>query len=213
MHFAQLKTNGGYVNSEVTSAMQKSIRRGLEEEALFWATELELAGYGGYVWKRLRIIASEDIGMADPNVCVQVRTLYENWLEQKKNKEDRSLAERLFLVHAILIVVRAKKSRMVDTALITLYEGDREKRKIPDVALDVHTIRGRKMGRGVDHFFTEGATCANGALLFLQTMLAKMQRHSRAAYPLGSESSLAFAPPSHSRPCLPKSHQTEGYST
>jgi replication-associated recombination protein RarA len=44
MHFAQLKTNGGYVNSEVTSAMQKSIRRGLEEEALFWATELDLAG-------------------------------------------------------------------------------------------------------------------------------------------------------------------------
>jgi replication-associated recombination protein RarA len=161
MHFAQLKTLGGYSNSEATSAMQKSIRRGLEEEALFWATELELAGYGGYVWKRLRIIASEDIGMADPNVCVQVRTLYENWLEQKKNKEDRSLAERLFLVHAILIVVRAKKSRMVDTALITFYEGEREKRKIPDVAWDMHTIKGRKMGRGVDHFFTEGATCAN----------------------------------------------------
>src|SRR5579871_5710624 len=127
MHFAQLKTLGGYFNSEVTSAMQKSIRRGLEEEALFWASELDLSGYGAYVWKRLRIIASEDIGLADPNVCVQVRVLYENWTEQRK-KKDRSHAERLFLVHAVLICVRAKKSRMADTALITMYESERPRR-------------------------------------------------------------------------------------
>jgi hypothetical protein len=105
--------------------------------------------------------------MADPNVCVQVRALYENWVEQKKNKEDRSLAERLFLVHAILILVRARKSRMVDHSLIVCYEGQREKRKIPDVALDMHTIKGRKMGRGVDHFFSEGALLEN-AVYFSQ---------------------------------------------
>ena len=34
MHFGQLKTLGGYLNAECTSAMQKSIRRGLEEEVL-----------------------------------------------------------------------------------------------------------------------------------------------------------------------------------
>ena len=49
MQFGQLATVGGYLNSECTSAMQKCIRRGLEEEALFWATELDLAGYGAYV--------------------------------------------------------------------------------------------------------------------------------------------------------------------
>jgi hypothetical protein len=42
MQFGQLATQGGYLNSECTSAMQKCIRRGLEEEALFWATELDL---------------------------------------------------------------------------------------------------------------------------------------------------------------------------
>jgi len=41
MQFGQLKTANGYLNSECTSAMQKCIRRGLEEEALFWATELD----------------------------------------------------------------------------------------------------------------------------------------------------------------------------
>lgn len=140
--------------------MQKCIRRGLEEEALFWASELDLAGYGAYVWKRLRIIASEDIGLADPNVCVQVRVLYENWMEQRK-KKDRSHAERLFLVHAVLICVRAKKSRMADTALITMYESERPRRAVPDYALDVHTVAGRKMGRGINHFFDAGAKCAN----------------------------------------------------
>lgn len=163
MHFAQLKTLGGYLNSECTSAMQKCIRRGLEEEALFWATELDLAGYGAYVWKRLRIIASEDIGLADPNLCVQVRMLYENWIEQRKKKEDRSPAERLFLVQAVLLCVRAKKSRMVDTALITMYEGERPGLTIPDFALDMHTSMGRRMERGVNHFFDEGAKCTNEA--------------------------------------------------
>lgn len=41
MQFGQLTTLSGYLNSECTSAMQKCIRRGLEEEALFWATELD----------------------------------------------------------------------------------------------------------------------------------------------------------------------------
>jgi len=163
MYFGQMKTPGGYLNSEVTSALQKSIRRGLEEEALFWGSELDLAGFGAYVWKRLRIIASEDIGLADPTVCVQVRTLYENWVEQRKNKADRSFAERLFLVHAILICVRAKKSRIVDSALITMYEGERAKMDIPNFALDVHTAHGRRIGRGVNHFFDEGAMLANEA--------------------------------------------------
>ena len=128
MHFAHLKTLGGYLNSECTSAIQKCIRRGLEEEALFWATDLDLAGYGAYVWKRLRIIASEDIGLADPNLWVQVRVLYENWIEQRKRKKDRSLSERLFLVQAVLLCVRARKSL--------------------DFALDMHTSRGRRMDRG-----------------------------------------------------------------
>lgn len=179
MQFGHLVTPGGYLNGEVTSAMQKSIRRGMEEEALFWATELDVAGYGAYVFKRLRIIASEDIGLADPNLCVQVRVLYENWLEQRKKKEDRSFAERLFLVHAVLLCVRAKKSRLVDTALIAMYESERPQRKIPDFALDMHTLKGRASGRGVDHFFTEGATIKNAEPALLPDPYIKRAREAR----------------------------------
>lgn len=163
MQFGQLATQGGYLNSECTSAMQKCIRRGMEEGALFWATELDLAGYGAYVWKRLQIIASEDIGLADPCVCIQVRALYENWVEHRKNapKERRNVTGRIFLVHAILICARTMKSRIVDTATITMYEGERPQREIPDFALDMHTSKGRGAMRGVDHFFKVGAVIKN----------------------------------------------------
>jgi replication-associated recombination protein RarA len=181
MQFGQLKTASGYLNSECTSAMQKCIRRGLEEGALFWATELDLAGYGAYVWKRLQIIASEDIGLADPNVCVQVRALYEDWAEQRKNaeKDRRSITGRIFLVHATLICVRAKKSRMVDTALITMYESERPEREIPDFALDMHTTKGRALNRGVRHFFTEGTAIENAERALLPDPYYKRAREAR----------------------------------
>jgi len=160
VHFADLTTPGGYKCGEVASALQKTIRRGLEREALNWATELDLAGYGNYAWKRLRIIASEDVGPADSMVAVQVRALFENWLEARKGKpKDRQFAagERLFLLHAVIVLARAPKSRTVDHALMLFYEGERERLEIPDYALDKHTLRGKRMGRGHEHFFTEGA--------------------------------------------------------
>jgi hypothetical protein len=105
---------GGSVKSLNIGAIVLTKSGALEEEALIWATELDLAGYGTYVWKRLRIIASEDMGLADPNVCVQVRPLYENWIELRRKREDFSFAERLFFVHAVLLCVRAKETLLPD---------------------------------------------------------------------------------------------------
>src|SRR4051794_35785234 len=98
--FSMMTTPHGHQCGEVTSAMQKSIRRGMERDALYFAAELELAGFGNYVWKRLRIIASEDVGLADPGACLVVRALYENWLEQRKADRNEPTGEqRLFIVH------------------------------------------------------------------------------------------------------------------
>ena len=157
MTFGQRSTVGGYKCEEVTSAMQKCIRRGMEEDALFWATELDLSNFGEYVWKRLKIITSEDIGLEENSTrAILVRALYENWTEQRKKADTKHAPERLFLVHAVLALCRSFKSRAVDNALIVFYEGKREHRNIPDFALDRHTSRGRRMGRGWQHFFTEG---------------------------------------------------------
>jgi hypothetical protein len=46
---------------------------------------------------------------------------------------------------------------------MAVWEGDREPLEIPDYALDQHTARGRRLGRGVHQFFTEGALIENAA--------------------------------------------------
>jgi replication-associated recombination protein RarA len=175
MHFAQLRTPGGYLNGEVTSALQKAIRRGEEGDALFWATELELAGYGEYVWNRLRIISVEDVGVGEPQAVCQVAALYGFWSDRvKKEKaalknEGREIPpeSRLYLIMAVQVLARAKKCRMVDHAYMTFYEGDRTspevKREVPDYALDGHTAAGRRLGRGPEFFLTESSKLENEA--------------------------------------------------
>ena len=163
MTFAEMQTPGGHRCGEVASALQKCIRRGLGDDALYWATELDLAGFSEYVWKRLRIIASEDVGLADSAAAVTIHALYQHWLEQRKKKDTRHAPERLFFIHAILYLARAPKSRLVDHALIVHYEGPRERREIPDFALDRHTSRGRAAKRAWKHFWEQGARLENRA--------------------------------------------------
>jgi replication-associated recombination protein RarA len=163
--FATMPTPNGHLAGEVASALQKSLRRGLERESLYFASELDLAGFPDYLWRRLRIIASEDVGMADPQVAVQVRALSLNYAEQRrhnaKSKTGTRSGERLFIAQAVMILARAPKWRGVDHAVMAVWEGDREPIEIPDYALDRHTARGRKRGRAWEHFFTEAARLEN----------------------------------------------------
>jgi replication-associated recombination protein RarA len=161
--FAEQRTPGGHLAGEVASALQKSIRRGLEREALYWAAELDQAGFGNYVFKRLQVIASEDVGLADSNVAVQVRALYETWRDLRTTAAAGQKWPRVFLVHAVLILVRAPKSRIVDHAGMAVYDGQLWI-EMPDFALDKHTKRGRQLGRGELHFFDSSTRLANRTL-------------------------------------------------
>lgn len=151
-------TCSGFMLDEVKSALQKSIRRGLEEDALYWAAELSKSD-PDILWKRLKVIASEDVGLAYPGAAIIVRLLYENWKESDKNREGR-----LFVTHAVLALARAKKSRINDHATILAFNGGLAKRSVPDYALDKHTARGRDMSRGFQHFFSVGAKLENVGL-------------------------------------------------
>ena len=156
------KTKHGYDFYEVLSALQKEIRRGNEYEAVFWAVELESFNVKT-LWNRLRVIASEDIGLANPCAVIVVNMLKNNYFESRNLEGD---SYRLFLVNAVLFLARSAKSRIVDDLLITVY-GDIEGGKllkIPDYALDKHTVRGRTIGRGFEHFLKEGAKLENEVL-------------------------------------------------
>jgi replication-associated recombination protein RarA len=153
-------TINGYEWAEVVSAIQKSIRRGWEEDAVYWASELDRSGYGQHCWKRLLIITTEDIGTAEPNLPATIRALYDNWRDFKKAKAAGE-PEKMFLIHAVVLLARAKKSRSVDNATITAYLEQMPYREVPDVAKDKHTMAGARMGRGFQHFIDEGSHLEN----------------------------------------------------
>lgn len=156
------KTNRGNDVFEVKSALQKEIRRGNEEHAMFWAWELE-SFKEIMVWDRLRVIASEDVGIASPFVTMAVETLRKQYFETKGDER------RLFLAHAVIMLAKTPKSRIVDDLLNTVYleiKHENKKLNIPDYALDKHTLRGIKMGRGWDHFFTYGCKLENETKTF-----------------------------------------------
>ena len=160
----ELRTAKGYDFFAVSSAFQKSIRRGLEEDAMYWAVELFNSNYGEYIWKRLRIMASEDVGLAQPGIVSEVHALHQHYKLQAAKKEDKNQPERLFLTHAVLLLCRAPKSRLVDWTLIAQWRlHEHVHLEIPDFAYDKHNEAGRRQGRGWKHFFEEGSHLENRA--------------------------------------------------
>jgi replication-associated recombination protein RarA len=165
-HFGAMRTRGGFALDEVASALQKTIRRGEERQAIFWATELDLSGYGNYAWKRLRIICSEDLGLAWREGPAVIRALSDTWQDTRKAEKDRP-PERsnamLFLVHAVSLLARAPKSRLIDNACTIFYIGEREAMhiEVPDYAVDHHTGLGRKLGRTEQHVYDESYRIEN----------------------------------------------------
>jgi hypothetical protein len=140
--------------------MQKCIRLGDEDGALFWATELFLHEAAPHAWSRLVIIASEDVGEVDPLMHLKVTMLRHSWCETPKSEQINGKG-RLFFIQAVLMLVHSPKSRKVDHAGIVYCEGERPDREIPDFAKDCHTDAGKKLGRGYEHFFDVGARLAN----------------------------------------------------
>lgn len=143
---------------EIISALQKEIRRGYTENAALIAYEMATTSpeLEAYLWKRLQVIAVEDIGFGDPTAPVLIHTLADMIKEL-----DRQDGERLlYAVHAVRYLCAAQKDRSSDEMInwmIRAVENEGLRPHIPDYALDMHTHRGQEMGRKVTHFIEEGA--------------------------------------------------------
>lgn len=148
-------TRRGYLAHEVVSALQKAIRRSDPDAALYWSFELSRSGFGPWLWKRLRIICSEDIGLAGgPEMPAAIRALNDNWLQDTKSDKNGGL---LYVAHAAILLATAPKDRLVDWAAWHHDKDHVERREIPDEALDMHTARGRQLGRHRPHFMEEAS--------------------------------------------------------
>ena len=116
MSLYKVTTVNGHLLPEVVSALQKCIRRGQVDDALYWAVDMYLTGYDEYAWKRLRIIASEDVGPAEPNLPATIEALYHTYTDLKKKKDEAHAPQRLQFVHAVILLATARKNRIVDHA-------------------------------------------------------------------------------------------------
>jgi replication-associated recombination protein RarA len=147
-----LTKDHGYPLSEAISALQKEIRRGNEQDAMYWALEIE-NGYPQYLWHRLEVIVNEDIGPAAPEVIVLVHALKQQYLDMVARPGQAS--ELLCLSNAILAMSRAPKSRLADNFMTVIQQERAQnglKLEVPDYALDKHTLKGKQKGRGWEFF-------------------------------------------------------------
>jgi replication-associated recombination protein RarA len=162
----RLKTKRGYDFGEVSSAMQKAIRRADARLAGYWALELWHSGFGNYVWKRLLTIGAEDCwGL----LTAEIRALHESYAFVNKGVPAREPRGRIFVSKAVILLCAAKKNRDADHLQNFVYDAlagidaDRlaadllaaRKEKIPDYAFDCHTLKGKRKGKTKADFFRD----------------------------------------------------------
>lgn len=158
----ELRTVSGCDFYEASSAMQKAIRRADAKVAGYFALELWHSGYRDYVWKRLFTISAEDCyGL----ITSEIEALWQG--HELVNNKAKSPKGRIFVSKAIILLCEVRKSRDADHLQNLIYdrkEVDVQKwiddvRKepilIPDYTYDVHTRKGKMMGRTKAEFFKE----------------------------------------------------------
>ena len=164
-------TKNKYDFGEVTSALQKAIRRGQEEEALYWAYELHESGAWQYLMKRLCVIASEDIGLADIQAGIVAESAYSActlmWAKAQASGGYYQ-ADLNIIGKVVMYLCRAPKNRICDIATSLVYEKRKRgwKLEVPPEAIDQHTARGKEkiQEEGIDpnrQFYLEGAKVKN----------------------------------------------------
>ena len=147
-----LVSRNGIPGDELVSALQKSIRRADEATACRVAYEMYITSeqFEDKMWRRLNAISVEDIGFGNTNAPILINTL-----DQMRKKFPYDDGDRpLFFMHAIRFLCKQPKERSTDCLknIIQREAAAGKKVEIPDYAYDMHTGKGREMGRGVLDF-------------------------------------------------------------
>jgi hypothetical protein len=140
-----------YKADEVRSALGKAIRRGDEHAACWWALQLIRHDWCRYLWNALRVIVSEDVGVACPEAAVWIDALASN-AEKGTDGFKKKMFVGICEMQAIVLLCRAPKCHTAVNALLTcakmwrqVERGEIEPPPIPDYAIDSHTRRGRTL--------------------------------------------------------------------
>ena len=154
--WSRSQTINGFATDEIRSVLQKSIRRGLVEEATLAAYEFYVTGpeTEELLWRRLEIIATEDVGfgMIDAPVLLEA-------LNAQRQRIPHNIDRWIYTAHAIRVLCTAKKDRtsteLAVWAHTVVSRGERIV-EVEDYHVDYHTRRGILLGRGPDHWRDAG---------------------------------------------------------
>jgi replication-associated recombination protein RarA len=156
------RTLHGFTADELISVLQKSIRRGMAENAALVAYEMFATGeeFEDVVWRRLEIISVEDVGFGRIEAPLIVKALEEFRRSRTRDNPDRLI----FLIHTVRLLASCQKDRTSDEMtnwVRAVVDNGEARPEIFDDALDMHTGRGQDMGRDFLHWFTQGARVEN----------------------------------------------------
>ncbi|MCT8401956.1 replication-associated recombination protein A [Weissella cibaria] len=137
---------------DVISALQKSIRGSDTDAALHYLARLIEAGDLPIISRRLRVIAYEDIGLANPALAARAITAIDT-------AEKLGFPEaRIPLANAVIELALSPKSNSaytaVDAALADVRKGGTG--DVPDHLKDAHYKGAEKLGHGVDYVYPHG---------------------------------------------------------
>lgn len=137
---------------DVISALQKSIRGSDTDAALHYLARLIEAGDLPIIARRLRVIAYEDIGLANPAVAARAVTAIEA-------AEKLGFPEaRIPLANATIELALSPKSNSAYTAIDAALADVRKGRTgdVPDHLRDAHYKGAEKLGHGVEYVYPHG---------------------------------------------------------
>lgn len=154
----------GYSRWTLMSALHKSVRKGDERRAAAYALEMASKdkSWHSMTLNYLETIVHEDISVADMPAATYVMTTIRYLRDYYDRKRQ---VENMGLVNCVLALCRANKchdgvclSEIISGELGCLEWRNGVENKlpeIPDYCYDMHTKKGKEMGRGVDHFLNE----------------------------------------------------------
>jgi len=107
------------------SWLQKAIRRNRRDEALYCAAQMVKLGrmFESHCLNRLLLIASEDVGAAEPGIAIKAWELYTRI--QEIRDRDRTVTKRL-IVRFVTLLCHSRKTRLMDWLLHDGKEGEGE---------------------------------------------------------------------------------------
>jgi hypothetical protein len=153
--YSQIVSPHGIPVDDLVSVLQKEIRRGRIDNAVLAAYEMFMTSpdVAQHLWRRLRLIAVEDVGIGLPIGPVLIDVLHRNFNATPGG-------DWMMACHAVRLLASASKDRTSSehadwvATKVALGEALVE---VPDYARCVHTRAGQGLGRGLTQWWDNGA--------------------------------------------------------